>query len=147
MQVVNKEAMNALGVRLASRLASGDTVLLTGQMGAGKSELARGIARGLGYAGPIPSPTFTILNQYEGGREKLYHFDWYRIDDVEELYASGLDEVIGYDGITLIEWHQRAPELCPEDALEVVITVKDNDVRVVELISRGNFWPICLEEL
>ncbi|MGI6699412.1 MAG: tRNA (adenosine(37)-N6)-threonylcarbamoyltransferase complex ATPase subunit type 1 TsaE [Christensenellales bacterium] len=147
MQVVNKEAMNALGVRLASRLASGDTVLLTGQMGAGKSELARGIARGLGYAGPIPSPTFTILNQYEGGREKLYHFDWYRIDDVEELYASGLDEVIGYDGITLIEWHQRAPELCPEDALEVVITVKDNDVRVVELISRGNFRSVCLEEL
>lgn len=147
MQVVNKEAMNALGVRLAKKLTSGDTVLLTGQMGAGKSELARGIARGLGYAGPIPSPTFTILNQYEGGREKLYHFDWYRIDDVEELYASGLDEVIGYDGITLIEWHQRAPELCPEDALEVVITVKDNYVRVVELISRGNFWPICLEEL
>lgn len=146
MQINNKEAMNDLGMRLAKKLTSGDTVLLTGQMGAGKSELARGIARGLGYAGPIPSPTFTILNQYEGGREKLYHFDWYRIDDVEELYASGLDEVIGYDGITLIEWHQRAPELCPEDALETVITAKGDDVRMVELISRGNFRPIYLEE-
>jgi tRNA threonylcarbamoyladenosine biosynthesis protein TsaE len=147
MRVADKEAMNALGARLAGCFQSGDTVLLTGRMGAGKSELARGIAQGLGYTGPIASPTFTILNQYEGGRLNLYHFDWYRIDDIEELYASGLDEVIGQEGVTLIEWHQKAPELLPRDALEVVIEEKEEQAREVEFVRHGNFHPLSLEVL
>ena len=65
-----------LGMRLAERLRRGDTVLLEGEMGAGKSELARGIARGLGISGPVPSPSFTILNAYDEGSIPLYHFDW-----------------------------------------------------------------------
>ena len=75
-----------LGERLAALLRPGDTVLLLGGLGAGKSELARGVARGLGITGPVPSPSFTILNAYDEGRFPLYHFDWYRIEDAAEIY-------------------------------------------------------------
>ena len=85
----------ALGQRLANQLAPGDVVLLFGDIGAGKSEFARGVARGLDIMGPVPSPSFTILNAYPEARIALYHFDWYRVTDVSELYESGLDEIIG----------------------------------------------------
>ena len=105
--------------RLAPMLAPGDTVLLYGDLGAGKSVLARGIARGLGVEGPMPSPTFTLLMPYEGrGGAKLYHLDLYRIADPDEYDAAGLDEFIGGDGVAVVEWPQMA-ELSPEPALEI----------------------------
>ena len=82
----------ALGERLAGQLKPGDVVLLEGELGAGKSELARGIARGLGVTETVTSPSFTILNVYESGRCPLYHFDWYRLESEEELYELGMDE-------------------------------------------------------
>ena len=75
----DRESTQALGARLAPTLRAGDVILLSGDMGAGKSEFARGVARGLGIACAVPSPSFTILNVYEEGRVPLYHFDWYRI--------------------------------------------------------------------
>ena len=81
------ENMQALGEEIAGKLKDKDVILLTGDMGAGKSELARGIARGLGIVGPIPSPSFTILNLYDSGAPCFAnHFDWYRIEDSQELY-------------------------------------------------------------
>lgn len=133
------EETRALGQRLSSALKAGDVVLLSGDMGAGKSELARGIARGLGVTGAVPSPTFTILNTYKGGRLPLYHFDWYRIQDPDELYAIGAEEYIGTDGVTLIEWHALAPELLPTDALEIALTPTDEQTRVITLTARGAF--------
>ena len=79
------EETRALGEKLAERLQAGDVVTLEGELGAGKSELARGIARGLGVAETVTSPSFTILNVYESGRVPLYHFDWYRLESEEEL--------------------------------------------------------------
>ena len=134
-----REDTQALGRRLAGSLRAGDVVLLTGEMGAGKSELARGVARGLGVASAVPSPSFTILNVYDEGRVPLYHFDWYRIGDVSELTDMGLDEYIGGDGVCLIEWHERAPELLPDACLEAVLRPQADGSRRITLVPRGNW--------
>ena len=109
----------ALGEQLASGLRPGDTVILEGELGAGKSELARGIARGLGVTETVTSPSFTILNVYESGRCPLYHFDWYRLESEEELYELGMDEYLGGDGIAVVEWAERCPDAVPEDCIRI----------------------------
>ncbi len=134
-----KEETQALGERLAQSLLPGDVVLLSGELGAGKSELARGIARGLGIRGPVPSPTFTFLNLYDTGRFPLHHFDWYRAQDEEELLAAGLEEYIQGDWITLIEWHQRAPGLCPEKHLLIEIAMAGDSSRLITFKPNGGF--------
>ena len=121
---------------LAQMLKSGDTVLLTGDLGTGKSVVARGIARALGVTGAMPSPTFTILIPYQG-REKVYHFDLYRLSDPDEFYASGLDEFVGGDGIALIEWPQMA-ELEVRPALKLFLERGENDDdREIEIENAG----------
>ena len=135
----------ALGQRLANQLAPGDVVLLFGDIGAGKSEFARGVARGLDIMGPVPSPSFTILNAYPEARIALYHFDWYRVTDVSELYESGLDEIIG-EGNTLIEWPERAPELWPQSCLHVTVRAISDTQREITLQPMGGFRHITLEE-
>lgn len=129
----------ALGARLAQLLLPGDVLLLEGDLGAGKSELTRGIARGLGIAGPIASPSFTILNVYEEGRVPLYHFDWYRLGGSGELWDMGLDEYLGGDGIAVIEWPTRCPEAIPEDHLLVTIRPLDDTTRDITLAPAGSF--------
>ena len=86
--------MQRLGQSLGACMRVGDVVLLTGEMGAGKSVLTRAAARAMGVEGPVPSPTFTILNIHEGRAIRLYHFDLYRLSDADELYGMGLDEYI-----------------------------------------------------
>ena len=135
--------------RLAELLRPGDAVLLHGDLGAGKSVFARGVARALGITGAMPSPTFPLLIPYEG-RQKLYHFDLYRLNDPEEFYAAGLDEFIGGDGIALIEWPEMA-EIDPEPALHVTIDRNDSgdeQQRVISLENRGvaGFDPSALAE-
>lgn len=111
----------AFGEQLAAELRPGDVVLLEGDLGAGKSELARGVARGLGVTETVTSPSFTILNVYESGRVPLYHFDWYRLESAEELFEMGMDEYLGGDGIALVEWPGRCPEALPEKCLRIAI--------------------------
>ena len=134
---------------LAPMLAPGDTVLLTGDLGAGKSVVARGIARGLGIEGPMPSPTFTLLMPYEGTNSaKFYHFDLYRLSDPEEYYAAGLDEFVGGDGIAAVEWPQMA-ELQPTPALEIALTRGgDDETRSIEIENYGvrGYDPAALSE-
>ena len=121
---------------LAGMLNAGDTVLLEGDLGTGKSVVARGVARALGIAGAMPSPTFTLLIPYEGAK-KLYHFDLYRLADPDEFYAAGLDEFVGGDGIALVEWPQMA-ELSAEPALEMKLRRGEgDDDRIIEINTRG----------
>lgn len=121
---------------LAGMLDAGDTVLLEGDLGAGKSVMARGVARALGIAGAMPSPTFTLLIPYEGTK-KLYHFDLYRLSDPDEFYAAGLDEFIGSDGIALVEWPQMA-DLSVEPSLEMTIRRgQADDDRLIEIKNNG----------
>ena len=133
----------ALGERLAGQLKAGDVVLLEGELGAGKSELARGIARGLGVTETVTSPSFTILNVYESGRCPLYHFDWYRLESEEELYELGMDEYLGGDGIALVEWPGRCPEAVPEDCLLLRIEAEGENTRRIQPEARGSFRKIC----
>lgn len=131
------DTMNFAG-KLAPMLRAGDTVLLYGDLGAGKSVLARGIARGMGVTGPMPSPTFTLLLPYEGdGGRRLYHFDLYRLAGPEEYYAAGLDEFVGGDGVALVEWPQMA-ELEVVPALEIFLERTPSDeVRRIEIQNDG----------
>ena len=122
----------ALGEKLAARLNPGDTVLLEGDLGAGKSELTRGIARGLGVTETVTSPTFTILNVYESGRCPLYHFDWYRLESAEELFELGMDEYLGGDGIAVVEWPERCPEAVPEHTIRIRMAVLGENERKIE---------------
>ena len=139
----------AFARRLSPMLAPGDTALLFGDLGAGKSVMARGIARGMGVEGPMPSPTFTLLAPYEGtaGR-KLYHFDLYRLGDPEEYYAAGLDEFVGGDGVAVVEWPQMAA-LEPTPALEIAISRgADDQMRRIEIENYGvaGYDPAALSE-
>lgn len=133
------EETRALGARLAALLKPGDVVLLQGEMGAGKSELARGVARGLGVLGPVPSPSFTILNAYDEGRVPLYHFDWYRISSPEEIAEMGMEEQLGGDGVALVEWSERASEYLPDRALEIQIRPAGENEREITFRALGGF--------
>ena len=132
LTVTNSAAeTQALGEELASRLQAGDVVVLEGELGAGKSELARGIARGLGVKETVTSPSFTILNVYESGRCPLYHFDWYRLESEDELYELGMDEYLGGDGIAVVEWAERCPEAVPEKHLRISLEVIGEEQRKI----------------
>ena len=122
----------ALGKKLAGLLQPGDVLLLEGDLGAGKSELTRGIAKGLGVAETVTSPSFTILNVYESGRCPLYHFDWYRLESSEELYELGMDEYLGGDGIAVVEWPGRCPDAVPEGAVRIRMTAAGENERIIE---------------
>lgn len=122
----------ALGKKLAARLQPGDVLLLEGDLGAGKSELTRGIAAGLGVTETVTSPSFTILNVYESGRCPLYHFDWYRLESSEELYELGMDEYLGGDGIAVVEWPGRCPDAVPEGAVRIRMTAAGDNERIIE---------------
>ena len=119
----------ALGEKLAGRLQPGDVLLLEGDLGAGKSELTRGIAKGLGVTETVTSPSFTILNVYESGRCPLYHFDWYRLESSEELYELGMDEYLGGDGIAVVEWAERCPDAVPEDCIRIRLEATGEETR------------------
>lgn len=123
--------------RLSDMLKAGDSVLLHGDLGAGKSVFARGVARGMGITGAMPSPTFTLMIPYEGNK-KLYHFDLYRLNDPDEFYAAGLEEFIGGDGVALIEWPEMA-EIDPDPCLHVTIrrSADEND-REIEIECVGS---------
>ena len=129
----------AFGARLARLLLPGDVLVLEGDLGAGKSEFTRGIARGLGIEGPVASPSFTILNVYDEGRIPLYHFDWYRLSGEDELYDMGLDEYLGGDGIAVVEWPSRCPEAVPEDHLLIRIIPVDETSREITMTPKGAF--------
>lgn len=135
----------AIGKQLAKQLKSGDVLLLCGDMGAGKSELARGIALGLGVEEPITSPTFTLLNIHQtSGKVALHHFDWYRAADAEELLAAGLEEYITGECIAVIEWHERAPELIPAIHLQINIQQTGETERNLQFFRQGGFRELYI---
>ena len=133
------EETRKLGEELAADLRPGDVILLEGPLGAGKSELARGIARGLGVRETVTSPSFTILNVYTSGRLPLYHFDWYRLESEEELYELGLAEYLGGDGVALVEWPGRCPDALPADFEMIEIIPEGECRRTFRIRTHGNF--------
>jgi tRNA threonylcarbamoyladenosine biosynthesis protein TsaE len=115
-------------------------VLLVGDLGAGKTAFTQGLARGLGIEARVTSPTFTIVQEYEG-RLKLAHVDVYRLDRIQELYDFGFDEMIDGDGVTVVEWGDLVAQAVPADHLVVRIELGDADTeRVLDLSFRGPRW-------
>ena len=146
MRTHSSAETRALGERLAHRLCPGDVLCLWGDLGAGKSELTRGIAAGLGVTAPVTSPSFTIMNVYEDGRLPLYHFDWYRLESSEELYEMGMDEYLTGDGVAVVEWPGVCPDAMPDTRLDITLTPVSEGERELTVIPRGDFRAISLEE-
>jgi tRNA threonylcarbamoyladenosine biosynthesis protein TsaE len=111
----------ALGVKIGKEAKPGDVYTLVGDLGVGKTALTKGVAAGLDIAEPISSPTFTIVQVYEEGRLPFYHFDVYRIGDVEEMDEIGYEDYVYGDGVTLIEWANLIEEILPEHYQQILI--------------------------
>ncbi len=127
----------ALGERLGRLLAAGDVLVLTGDLGAGKTQLTKGIACGLGVEDDVTSPTFTIGMVYEGGELPLYHFDLYRLEDAAELDDTGLFDVLGGDGPCVIEWGEQFADQLGDERLDVFLTRMDDEAAVGEEPARS----------
>ena len=121
MQITTHSAdeTQALGTKLAKRLQPGDVIAYFGDLGAGKTALTRGIAQGLGITDIVTSPTYTIVNEYTGGRLPLFHFDMYRLGSAEELFDIGWEDYLARDGVCAVEWSENVQE-----AMQGAITVR-----------------------
>ena len=142
MKVVTRsvDETRALGEELGrDLLRAGDVVVLSGELGTGKTALAQGVGRGLEVEGPVVSPTFTLVREYEG-RLRLCHVDVFRLERVQELHELGIEEQLD-DSVTLIEWGEVAASALPQDRLEVRLTAGAGpDERIIELVLLGESW-------
>jgi len=132
----SEEETRAAGESLASSLRSGDTVLLSGDLGMGKTVFARGVAAGLGVdPGQVRSPSFTLVNRYPG-RIPVYHIDLYRVEKLEDMDELGLEEILGGDGVAVVEWAERLGPYRPGRAVEVQVTDRGGQVRAILIEDR-----------
>ena len=131
----SEEETEALGVRLAGRLEPGAVVAFTGDLGAGKTAFTRGLARGLGIVERVTSPTFTIVNEYEGGRLPLFHFDLYRLGSSDELFDIGWEDYLSRGGVCAVEWSENVSDALEEDAISVDICRGESESRRVITIE------------
>ncbi len=140
----------AIGRALADVFRAGDTGILTGELGAGKTTLVQGIAQGLGSEDPVASPTFTLVREYGGGRLDMIHADVYRLDRVQDVLDLGLDELLdaGHT-ILLVEWGDAVGDVLPPERLQVELSEPDpgSDVRRVVLSASGPSWAERWERL
>ena len=129
----NEAETEAAGVRLAAALAPGSVVAYEGGLGMGKTAFTRGLAAGLGYKGRVTSPTFTIVNEYEGGRLPLFHFDMYRLGSAEELFDIGWEDYLDRGGVCAVEWSENVADALPEDTVRVRIAREGDTGRCITI--------------
>jgi tRNA threonylcarbamoyladenosine biosynthesis protein TsaE len=140
IHTTSAEETRAVAAALGSQLVAGDLVLLVGDLGAGKTAFAQGLARGLGVEEPVTSPTFTIVQEY-AGRLPLAHVDVYRLDRVQDLYDLGFDELVDGEGVTVVEWGDLVEQVVPAEHVVVRIEPGNADTeRVLELSFHGARW-------
>ena len=123
----------ALGQKLAQKLRGGEVIAFTGDLGAGKTAFTRGLARGLGITDRVTSPTFTIVNEYEGGRLPLFHFDMYRLSSSDELYDIGWEDYLARGGVCAVEWSEIVEDALESDAIRVDIKNDGDDCRSITI--------------
>ena len=138
----NDEETIELGRRIAAALPRRAVVLLIGNLGAGKTTLAKGIISGLGAADPdeVSSPTFTLIHEYgpASSGARVYHIDLYRLDRAEQVATLGLDEILDRQAVVLIEWGERFPQLLPAERIEIRLQTLGPDARRIEIVGRGS---------
>ena len=123
----NAQETEQLGYRLAQKLHGGEIIAYTGDLGAGKTAFTRGIATGLGITERVTSPTFTIVNEYEGGRLPLFHFDMYRLGSSDELYDIGWEDYLARNGVCAVEWSEIVADAIEGDVIYVDIKNERGD--------------------
>ena len=139
----SEEETIALGRRLGAVLEPGDVLVLTGDLGAGKTQLTKGVAAAMGVAADVTSPTFNILMVYPGAQMDLDHFDLYRLEDADELEDTGLFDLLGADGVCVIEWGEQFADEIGDDRLDVFLRRLDEEAapgeeppREIQLVAR-----------
>ncbi|GCF94428.1 tRNA (adenosine(37)-N6)-threonylcarbamoyltransferase complex ATPase subunit type 1 TsaE [Enterococcus florum] len=145
--IENLQATESLGVMIGVAAEPGENLILTGDLGAGKTTLTKGIAKGLGITQMIKSPTYTIIREYDQGRIPLYHMDVYRIGhDADDL---GLDEYFEGDGLSVIEWGSQLGEDVPEDYLELILSKDEQSLekREVTFIAHGKKSEVLKQKI
>ena len=147
MQITTHSAdeTQALGQKLASRLAPGDVIAYFGDLGAGKTAFTRGLAQGLGITDPVTSPTYTIVNEYLSGRIPLFHFDMYRLSSADELFDIGWEDSLSRGGVCAVEWSENVEDAL-QDAIRVTIEkdADEPDTRHITITGGPRFEDPCL---
>ena len=137
------EETEKLGEKLAKQLKPGTVLAYRGDLGAGKTAFTRGLARGLGYTEPVTSPTYTIVNEYLGGRMPLFHFDMYRLSSADDLFDIGWEDYLERGGVCAVEWSENVTEAM-EGAVEVSIEKTGEDSRKITITGGTGYENLSL---
>jgi tRNA threonylcarbamoyladenosine biosynthesis protein TsaE len=140
------EETKKLGKELSKLVKPGDLIAFYGELGAGKTCFIQGISQELEVKGYVTSPSFTIVNEYQG-RIPIYHFDLFRLDNAEEILELGYEEYFYGEGLTVIEWAEKIEQLLPKEYLKIDIKFKDRNQRTISFIPQGDRFNNFLEEL
>ena len=132
------EETELLGEKLAKKLKGGEILAYRGDLGAGKTAFTRGLARGLGISDRVTSPTYTIVNEYEGGRLPLFHFDMYRLDSADDLFDIGWEDYLLRGGVCAVEWSENVPEAMADAITVEIRKISENDRQI--LIEGGDSY-------
>jgi tRNA threonylcarbamoyladenosine biosynthesis protein TsaE len=146
LRSADEATTKAIGAALAGLLDPGDVVGLAGDLGAGKTRLVQGAAAALGVDDPVLSPTFMLLREYDGDLP-VHHVDAYRLAGPVELEDLGMDEVLAPDAVAFVEWADRVAAALPESWLELVLHIRDDDTREVDVRPHGPAWAARAREL
>ncbi|MHB1315877.1 MAG: tRNA (adenosine(37)-N6)-threonylcarbamoyltransferase complex ATPase subunit type 1 TsaE [Christensenellales bacterium] len=146
LKSMSESQTETIGRLLGEKMFRGGFVSIAGELGSGKTVLVRGIARGLQIEGPVRSPSFVLMNQYQNGRLPLYHFDVYRLKSSEEINTLGYEEYFFGDGVAVLEWPQMISDFLPEERLDIHIKYIDEQKRNVELKAFSPAYQAILED-
>jgi tRNA threonylcarbamoyladenosine biosynthesis protein TsaE len=125
----------AIGRQLAKNVEAGSVLALKGELGSGKTLFTKGLVAGLGSSAAVTSPTFTIVHEYQGGRLPIYHFDFFRLENQESAARLGVQDYFFSDGVSVIEWADRFPDLLPEHSHWISFEIKSEDQRLITTVD------------